>query len=228
MPLTRVLEPEVMDTPEEARDYDAMDHSTVNRVFVDDLLAAGVIPAVAEGEELPEILDLGTGTALIPIELCRRHADCRVMAVDLSVNMLELARYNIEVASLIQRIQLDKIDAKGLPYDAGRFAAVISNSIVHHIPEPLAALSEAVRVCRPGGHIYFRDLLRPATDADVKRLVETYAGDENEHSRKMFDDSLRAALSLAEIRARVASLGFAPLSVQATSDRHWTWSAIKS
>ena len=228
MSLTRVLEPEVMDTPEEARDYDGMDHSTVNRVFVDDLLAAGVIPTVADGEELPEILDLGTGTALIPIELCRRHADCRVMAVDLSVNMLELARYNIEVAGLIQRIQLDKIDAKGLPYDAGRFAAVISNSIVHHIPEPLAALSEAVRFCRPGGRIFFRDLFRPETDADVKRLVETYAASENAHSRKMFDDSLRAALSLDEIRVLISKLGFDPLTIRATSDRHWTWCAVKN
>ena len=38
--LPRTLEPEVMDTAEEAADYDAMDHSEVNRVFVDDLLAA--------------------------------------------------------------------------------------------------------------------------------------------------------------------------------------------
>ena len=36
--LTRILEPEVMDSAEEARDYDAMDHGTVNRVFVADFL----------------------------------------------------------------------------------------------------------------------------------------------------------------------------------------------
>ena len=228
MPLSRVLEPEVMDTPEEARDYDAMDHSTVNRVFVDDLLVAGVVPPVADGEPLAELLDLGTGTALIPIELCRRCPDCRVMAVDLSINMLELARYNIEVAGQIQRIQLDKIDAKGLPYAAGRFDAVISNSIVHHIPEPLAALAEAVRVVRPGGHLFFRDLFRPETDADVRRLVQTYAGQENDHSQKMFDVSLRAALSLSEISALVSQLGFDSLTVRATSDRHWTWIAVKA
>ncbi len=38
--LSRVLEPEVMDTPEQASAYDAMDHSEVNRRFVDDVLAA--------------------------------------------------------------------------------------------------------------------------------------------------------------------------------------------
>ena len=41
--LERVLEPEVMDTPAEARDYDAMDHAEVNRLFVDDL-----VPHLAE------------------------------------------------------------------------------------------------------------------------------------------------------------------------------------
>ena len=45
MPLDRVLEVEVMDTPEESRDYDAMDHATVNRVFVrDGVTALAVIP----------------------------------------------------------------------------------------------------------------------------------------------------------------------------------------
>ena len=38
--MKRVLEPEVMDSVAEARDYDAMDHSAVNRAFVADFLAA--------------------------------------------------------------------------------------------------------------------------------------------------------------------------------------------
>jgi ubiquinone/menaquinone biosynthesis C-methylase UbiE len=227
MPLTRVLEPEVMDSREEARDYDAMDHGAVNRAFVDDLLAAGVVPPTADDEPLPELLDLGTGTALIPIELCRRCEGCRVMAVDLSVHMLEQARYNVEAEGLIRRIQLDRIDAKGLPYADGRFAAVISNSIVHHIPEPLSVLAEAVHVTRPGGAIFFRDLLRPDSDDDVWRLVELYAGNENTHSRQMFDDSLRAALSLDEIRLLVERAGFDGATVRQTSDRHWTWCAVR-
>ena len=40
MPIPRILEPEVMDSPQDAEDYDQMDHSAVNRVFVEDLLAA--------------------------------------------------------------------------------------------------------------------------------------------------------------------------------------------
>src|SRR5918999_766324 len=108
MSLPRVLEPEVMDSAEEAADYDAMDHAAVNRAFIDDLLAYGPLTG--------NVLDLGTGTALIPIELCRRTEDVRVMAVDAAVSMLELARFNLEVAGLTERIQLAHVDAKQLPY----------------------------------------------------------------------------------------------------------------
>ena len=74
---------------------------------------------------------------------------------------------------------------------------------------------------------FFRDLMRPESDEKVKELVDLYAGDENDHQKQMFDDSLRAALSLDEVREMVQELGFDTDSVQATSDRHWTWVARK-
>jgi SAM-dependent methyltransferase len=253
--LQRVLEPEVMDTAAEAIDYDAMDHSAVNRLFVTDFLFAAVEAALTldkpprgeshsaagspsprpspvkeeggEGAGSMSLLDLGTGTAQIPIELCRRAPGVRVTAVDLAAEMLQVAKINVRSAGLDDRIRLERIDAKRLPYREGQFDAVISNSIVHHIPEPAGALDEAVRVVRAGGLVFIRDLLRPPDDSTVRRLVETYAAGCNEHQRTMFDDSLRAALDLGEVRALVADLGFAPDSVQATSDRHWTWCAVK-
>src|SRR5260370_13662162 len=98
--LERVLEPEVMDSAEEAHDYDAMDHTTVNRVFVDDLLA------VWEPRDNP-LLDVGTGTAQIPIELCRRTpAEVLVVAVDLAEHMLRVGRENVRRAGLDERIDL--------------------------------------------------------------------------------------------------------------------------
>jgi hypothetical protein len=61
--LSRILEPEVMDTTEEARDYDSMDHSAVNRLFVEDFFR--VFPRFQN-----PVLDVGTGTAQIPIQFC--------------------------------------------------------------------------------------------------------------------------------------------------------------
>ncbi len=235
--LARVLEPEVMDSFEDARDYDSMDHRAVNERFVEDLLAAwrcrpesqAAPPAGTDDRTSPpvDVLDLGTGTAQIPIVLCRSSADFRVLAVDAAASMLHLARGNIEIMGLTARIRLDLVDAKSLPFENDRFSLVMSNSIVHHLPDPQPALAEAIRVTANGGLIFFRDLARPESDDEVTRLVEMYAADANPHQRQLFDASLRAALSLQEMQSLVAALGFDPADVTQTSDRHWTWSAWK-
>ena len=78
--LPRVLEPEVMDSAEEAHDYDAMDHGTVNRLFVEDFLAGW------DGSN--PILDVGTGTAQLAgdrdqLGQLHRALDLRVARQDL-------------------------------------------------------------------------------------------------------------------------------------------------
>ncbi len=217
--LPRILEPEVMDSADEARDYDEMDHSQVNRVFVADFLAhySGNGP----------VLDIGTGTAQIPIELCRQHPRATVVAVDASPSMIALAKFNIARAGLASRIEPQLVDAKGLPHADATFPAVISNSIVHHIPEPRSVLAEMVRVASPGGIVFVRDLMRPESDEAVSGLVARYTGDCSAHQLKLFDDSLRAALSLDEIRSLIVGLGFDAATVEQTTDRHWTWIAAK-
>lgn len=217
--LERVLEPEVMDSAEEAHDYDAMDHSHVNRAFVADLLRLC--------DDFRAMLDVGTGTAQIPLELCTRHALVHVTAIDMAQQMLRVGQQNLERAGLTRRIRLQRCDAKRMPFADATFDAVMSNSIVHHIPEPFAVLSEMVRVARPGGLLFVRDLLRPVDQATLQQQVQQYAGDANAHQQQMFADSLHAALTLDEVRAMTTRLGFEPVTVQQTSDRHWTWAATK-
>jgi len=224
--LPRVLEPELMDTPEEAIDYDTMDHREVNRLFVDDLLAA--LRAAGMAEAPPGvILDLGTGTAQIPIELCSCWPQARVLAIDAAGHMLRVGRKNVAAAGLAGRIELQQVDAKSLPYADGSFPIVISNSIVHHIAEPREVLREAWRVAATDGLVFFRDLFRPPDEQTLEHLVQTYAGEANAHQQQMFADSLRAALSVEEMQQLVGELGVAPSTVRATSDRHWTWTARK-
>lgn len=229
--LPRVLEPEVMDSAAEAHDYDSMDHAAVNRVFVDDFLLAA---KQTSGNPFPSssapatVLDVGTGTGQIPLELCRREPHWSVIGIDLADHMLAVGRVNVTRGGLQERIRLERIDAKRMPYADGAFAAVMSNSIVHHIPTPDSVFFEIVRVTAPGGLLFVRDLLRPKDDTIVSQLVALYAAGANAHQQKMFDDSLRAALTLAEVRALVAPLGFAEGSVQQTTDRHWTWIAVKA
>jgi len=217
--LQRVLEPEVMDTVEEARDYDAMDHTAVNAAFVSDFLM--------RWSGVGEVLDVGTGTAQVPIALCQRLATVRVVGVDLAVHMLSIGNENVCRAGLRDRVTLERCDAKRLPYADCRFAAVMSNSIVHHIPEPSVVLGEMIRVLQPGGWLFVRDLMRPEDDAMLQHLVATYAAGANAHQRQLFAQSLHAALTLDEVRDRVEALGYCPAEVQQTSDRHWTWCTCK-
>ncbi len=219
--LDRILEPEVMDTPAEASDYDGMDHSAVNRKFAADFLS--VSPS-----DIGLTLDVGTGTAQIPVELCRQSSTILIVAVDLADEMLKLARSNVERAGFADRIRVAQVNGRRMDYPDAHFAAVVSNSIIHHIPEPAECFAEMVRVCAPGGRLFVRDLVRPESSERLRELVELYAGSENAHSRQMFADSLHAALTLDEVRGFVGELGFAPEAVALTSDRHWTWSAPKA
>ncbi len=215
--LPRVLEPEAMDTLDEAIGYDRMDHAGVNARFVADFLRAH---GPCRGAE---ILDVGTGTAQIPIALCRADPRARVLGVDLAGSMLQQGHENLQSAGLTRRICLAVGDAKALHLASGSFEAVVSNSIVHHIPEPAPALAEMVRLVAPGGTLMVRDLARPDDAETLDGLVATYAGAELPLAREMFKASLHAALTLDEVRDQVKALGLPAEGVARTSDRHWTW-----
>lgn len=217
--LTRVLEPEFMDSEDEALDYNAIDHTAVNRAFVADFLAF-------RPDTPGQVLDLGTGTALIPIELCRATTHLSVLAVDAAAEMIKVAVRNVSNAGLDSRIALEIVNARQLPYPSGAFSAVISNSIVHHIPDPFELFSEIARVCGSGGTLFVRDLIRPDDEPTLEHLVSTYMVGASPAQSKLFADSLRAALTVAEVQSLVAQLGFPPRSVTQTSDRHWTWAAV--
>jgi ubiquinone/menaquinone biosynthesis C-methylase UbiE len=223
--LPRVLEPEVMDTAEEAADYDAMDHRAVNGAFCIDFLET------AAKLKISRILDVGTGTALIPIDLCGRAPAVQIVAIDLAEHMLARARENVRAANLESRISLELRDAKKAGWSDGEFDAVICNSIVHHIPDPTDALAEMWRLVAKRGALFVRDLLRPADDGAVRALVETYAplGDDRDNrQRGLFEASLRAALTQKEVLAIAMRAGITNATVMISSDRHWTLFAARA
>lgn len=218
MPIPRILEAEVMDTAADAADYDAMDFATVNAAFAVDALATF-------DESTQSILDVGTGTARIPIEMANRSPRLRIVAVDLSAEMLKLANVNIANAGKSHQVEVQLVDAKRMPFPDGHFDAVVSNSIVHHIPDPATFFHEVRRLVKPHGPIFVRDLVRPPDRETLDRLVALYAAHDTPHQRQLFADSLHAALTLDDVQTMVAAIGFDPTSVTLTSDRHWTWSA---
>ena len=220
--LQRILEPEVMDTLEEAFEYDSMDHSQVNEVFCNDFFAARNL------NDGVQILDVGTGTAQIPIEMCRRNSSLKITAIDLAESMLTLGNKNIQTARLEDSITLDQVDSKKMPYSDDSFDQVISNSIIHHIPNPLECFKEMIRVTKRDGLLFIRDLLRPFSMVELQNIVNLHAGDATPKQKQLFTDSLHASLSLAEVHEMVKLFGFEAFTVIQSSNRHWTFTARKS
>ncbi|MEG4877749.1 methyltransferase domain-containing protein [Tychonema sp. LEGE 06208] len=212
--MQRVLEPEVMDSWEEAVEYDSMDFTEVNAAFAKSAIELGPMSG--------KILDAGTGTARIPIAIARIRPAWELTCIDMSANMLKLGLENVSEANVRSQINLELVDAKAMPYPDSYFDMVISNSIIHHLPDPLPFLREVRRVLKPNGAIFLRDLFRPEDEAIRDNLVEMYAGDCNSHQKQLFSDSLHAAFTLAEIQTMMETAGLEGVRIYESSDRHWT------
>lgn len=209
--MNRVLEPEVMDTAEEAAAYDEMDHSAVNQAFVDRLVSLG-----ARGR----MLDIGTGPGDIPVLVVARLADSNVVGVDLSPGMLELARKRLARSPHGTRVDFRIADAKALDLEDASFDAVFSNTILHHLADPRPFLREARRVLKPEGTLLIRDLYRPSNQARVEELVRLHASTASPSGREMFRASLCAALTPSELRALADECGLAAARLVVDTDRH--------
>lgn len=212
--MQRVTEPEVMDSDQEAIEYDAMDFTEVNTAFAE--------RAIEIGPPSGLILDAGTGTARIPIILCQMRPQWQIIGIDLAQSMLQVGLENVTRANLQSQIKLEFVDAKQLPYPDEHFDMVVSNSLIHHLPNPLPFLQELKRVLKPKGAILLRDLIRPASVEILNNIVEIVAADCNSKQKQLFSDSLYAAFTLEEVNELIKQASLEGVIVYQSSDRHWT------
>ena len=221
--MNRVLEPELMTDPEQAEAYAAADFATVNQGFVDRFRA--LFPAFARGR----LVDLGCGPADIPIRFCRALPAVTVTGVDGSEAMLAPGRRAVGAAGLAGRVELVRARLPGLGRAPGGFHAVVSNSLLHHMPHPDVFWSEVARLGRAGAPALVMDLHRPESSERAREIVETYSAGEPEVLKRDFFHSLRAAFTLAEVRSQLARAGLDRLRCEMVSDRHWVaWGQLPS
>ncbi len=212
--MNRIVEPEVMDTQEAAEAYDAMEHGEVDAAFVERVIALGA--------NRGHFLDIGTGPAQIPILLAQHCPDIYITAIDLSEEMLKIAKRHVVDACLTDRITLEHVDAKMLPYPDNTFDGLISNSIVHHIHDAMRALQEMGRVVRSEGVILIRDLIRPETPAAAQAFVDRYAASDTPYQQKLYYDSFLAAFTLSEVNEMLTQMEMPGAVVIQSTERHWS------
>ena len=107
-----------------------------------------------EARDIDSFLDVGTGTGRILELMAPRVA--QALGVDLSHEMLELARVRLEAAGH-RHCQVRHGDMYSLPFANRSFDAVVFHMVLHYADNPAAALAEAARVLRPSGRLVVVD-----------------------------------------------------------------------
>ena len=217
--MKRTLEPELMDDPEQALAYARADFEEVNQGFVDRFRE--YFPEFTEGH----ILDLGCGPGDIPVRFARALPACRITGVDASEPMIGLAGVAVKQAGLADRIafRCERFQAVSLvePVDAA-----VSNSLLHHVPNPLQFWYRLRQLVKPGSPVLVMDLLRPDSPEEAQAIVDRYAAKEPEILRRDFYRSLLAAFTEDEVAAQLAEMNLSRLIINVVDDRHWVVSGL--
>jgi SAM-dependent methyltransferase len=214
--IARTPEPEeLMDDAEQALAYAQADFSEANALFVD------LLEKQTGGSLHGRLLDLGCGPADIPLTLITRHPQLHIDAVDGAQAMLELAARALDAQpDLKPRCSLHCLFLPTAKLQQRTYQAVVSNSLLHHLADPLSIWSTVRRCAAPGADVLIMDLARPASLDQLDRLVETYAHDAPMVLRTDFRNSLHAAYTVSEVQAQIAGAGLSGLEVAMVSDRH--------
>jgi ArsR family transcriptional regulator len=124
--------------------------------------------------QLGAFLDIGTGTGHL-LELVAPRAE-RALGVDMSRDMLALARARLAERGLADKAGVRQADMYRLPLADSSFDAVALQMVLHYAEDPAAALAEAARVLKPGGLLLVADLAPHGDAALMARLAHRWPG----------------------------------------------------
>src|SRR5678815_4243710 len=214
MTMDRILEPELMDDPEQALVYAQADFEKENQGFVDRF--RDYFPDFSDGHAL----DLGCGPGDIPIRFAQAFSACRVIGVDASAPMVRLAEEAVQKAGLSDRITFRCERFQDLA-GTNIVDAAISNSLLHHVPNPLQFWHKLRLAVKPGSPVLVMDLLRPDSPEEAQAIVDRYASGAPDILRRDFYNSLLAAFTEDEIASQLARMNLTRLLIDVPDDRHW-------
>jgi len=110
--------------------------------------------AVDRVNRLPgrDVLEVGVGTGLA---LCHYRPEKRITGIDLSVEMLDLARRRVARLALAQVVALREMDAERTTFADASFDIVAAMFVASVVASPEALMAELRRLVRPGGSMIF-------------------------------------------------------------------------
>jgi ubiquinone/menaquinone biosynthesis C-methylase UbiE len=165
------------------------------------------------------VLDVGTGSGLIPVRLALRNPDLVIHALDLSSGALGRAARNATEWGVGLRILLNHGDGTQMPFEDDLFDAVVCNLVLHRVSDPVALIRQMGRVCKDSGVLFLRDLRRPQglfTRIRAGWRGRRYSGE----FRRAFEAGLQSAFTLSELRELVAASGVSRLKIISMGESH--------
>jgi len=124
------------------------------------------------------VLDVGCGRGLLAIGAAKRLKNGKVVGIDvwnpfdLSGNTPDAAKANVKLEGVADKVRIENGDAQKLVYPDNHYDVVVSNLVLHNIPEQdgrAQAVREMFRVLKPGGKLAIFDIFRTGEYADVLR-----------------------------------------------------------
>jgi ubiquinone/menaquinone biosynthesis C-methylase UbiE len=104
------------------------------------------------------VLDLGCGTGVVARAIAARHGFAgTVTGIDQSPDFVAVAGTFAADEGVADRVEFAVADAHRLPSGAASFDAAVAHTLISHVRDPLAVLTEAARVVRPGGFVAIFD-----------------------------------------------------------------------
>ena len=212
--MQRIPEPELMDDEAQARAYAEADFEEPHSYFIE--LFQQTFPALGVNGS---VLDLGCGPADISLRFVKAYPECVLHGVDGAAAMLTLGEQAVQQAGLKHRIRLLQGYIPGVALPLQQYDVVISNSLLHHLADPMALWQTVQAYAAPTAAVFIMDLMRPESTQQAQALVEEYAAGEPDILQHDFYHSLLAAYTPQEVQHQLEVLGL-PFTVKQVSDRH--------
>ena len=212
--MKRIPEPDLMDDARQARAYADADFSEPHDAFVGYFRSR--FPDFSAGS----VLDLGCGTADVIIRFAGKYPQVHITGVDGAREMLEIARHDIEQKGYADRIELKKCHLPDSGLSARKFDAVISNSLLHHLADPMILWETLKKCAKNGAPVFIMDLMRPESEKSARDFMLNYAADESPLLQRDFYNSLLASYNEREIGHQLKSIRLDFLNTEIVSDRH--------
>lgn len=210
----RIPEPELMDTAEQAQAYASADFSEPHEAFITYFWEK--FPDFKQGS----VLDLGCGTADVTIRFARAYPDVTLLGVDGAAAMLEAGMHAVRDSGMAERICLERQHLPDESLLASKFDAIISNSLLHHLDDPMTLWQTVKQAAKPGAPVLVMDLMRPASVVEAMQLVRKYASDASPLLQSDYYHSLLASYQLQEVKKQLYKADLDNFKVEVVSDRH--------